>query len=136
MTTRLSQIATSPDSHLKQNQPETTESTIHIPPAASRVGLLSKAVLQESQSCIALRLRHTHKPGDEAGVDKDGFETGDGVNADDGMGGLDWLAAGNGGGSVTRCGLVETGMQGGEGFKIELVGAGKGGVDSVAGRRQ
>jgi hypothetical protein len=55
--------------------------------------LLGETVLQEIQSVVTLGFRHTDESRHEARVHEDGFETSDGMYADDGMNCLNWLAA-------------------------------------------
>ncbi len=57
------------------------------------------------------------------------------MNADNRVDGFDGFATGDGGGSGTRCGLVEAGMKGVEGLKVLLVWAGEGGVNGISGER-
>ena len=55
-------------------------------PSHRRIGLLGEAVLEESERVVALSLGHADESSDESRVDKDGLETGNGVNSDDGVG--------------------------------------------------
>ena len=78
-----------------------TRSSPDSPPAACRVRLLCKAVLQEVQRHVAFRLRDVDETSHKARVDKNSLEACHGMNSDDRMDRLDWSAAWNGDNACT-----------------------------------